>query len=159
MPWFFRVVRRRRRHRTPAPGQTLYKLHKETARVCVERKLAEWNELFGFRYGRVAIRNSKTRWGSCSRAGNLNFNYKVIFLPEKLFDYVIVHELAHLAEFNHSPAFWQTVARAIPDWHARRNALRKHRIVVPRKPLEPDIITPPHPRPLPASAVSSSMSA
>jgi predicted metal-dependent hydrolase len=130
---FFGMTRGRRARRRPAAGAALYAIHKETARVRVHEKLAQWNSLYVFEYKKVAIRNSRSRWGSCSRAGNLNFNYKILFLPEHLQDYVIVHELAHLAEFNHSPAFWEVVARTIPEHKKHREELRQIRIVVPRK--------------------------
>lgn len=138
-PFFFlRVVRRRRRTRRPVSGSRLYSLHKEAARVRVHEKLLVWNALYGFKYNKVAIRNTRSRWGSCSRAGNLNFNYKLLFIPERLFDYVIVHELCHLKEFNHSRAFWDLVAKTIPDYAERRHELRALRKVnVPREPLTP----------------------
>lgn len=66
-----------------------------------------------------------SRWGSASERGNLNFNYKLLFLPLEVADYVIVHELCHLAEFNHSPAFWRLVERACPTHRALRQALRR----------------------------------
>lgn len=94
------------------------------ARVFVHHRLFVLNELYGFAYNRVAIRNQRTRWGSCSKRGNLNFNYRIASLPLHLADYVIVHELCHLGEFNHSPQFWNLVARAIPDHRERRKELR-----------------------------------
>ena len=73
---------------------------------------------------RVAIRDTRSRWGSCSRQGNLNFSYKIIFLPAHLQDYIIVHELCHLKELNHSKRFWALVARVIPEYNERRRELR-----------------------------------
>lgn len=87
-------------------------------------RLAHFNEAYGFALGRVAIKNHKSRWGSCSKKGNLNFNYKIALLPPELADYVIVHELCHLGEFNHSPRFWALVARTVPDHRALRARLR-----------------------------------
>ena len=80
-------------------------------------------------YRRVSIKDQKTCWGSCSRKGNLNFNYKLLFLPEHLQDYVIVHELAHLVELSHSRRFWAVVAGVLPDWRVRRRELRGRRIL------------------------------
>lgn len=87
-------------------------------------RLAHYNALYQMPLRKVAIRNSKSRWGSCSKQGNLNFNYKLLFLPLPIVDYVVVHELCHLSEFNHSPKFWALVAEAVPDHKARRKALR-----------------------------------
>lgn len=76
--------------------------------------------------GRVAIREQKSRWGSCSRKGNLNFNWKLIMAPPQALDYVVVHELCHLHEFNHSPRFWALVAAQIPDYEVWKKWLKTH---------------------------------
>lgn len=76
--------------------------------------------------GRITIRNQKTRWGSCSSKGNLNFNYRVYFLPEELLEYVIVHELAHRRHMNHSKEFWEEVAIFFPDYKACRERLKEY---------------------------------
>ena len=127
---FFRRVLRVARPRKPASprSQATYETHKEAARVLVHERLAALNETYGFAYGRVSIKNQKTMWGSCSRRGNLNFNYRLLFLPPRLADYVIVHELCHLQELNHSRRFWELVSRAIPDYQSCRRELRAHRI-------------------------------
>lgn len=102
-----------------------YKKYKENARALVHARLAYFNAFYAFPLRRVAIKNSKSRWGSCSKLGNLNFNYKLLFLPIQVIDYVVVHELCHLKEFNHSPKFWALVAQEIPDYLARRKLLRR----------------------------------
>ncbi len=76
--------------------------------------------------GRVAIRDQKSRWGSCSQMGNLNFNWKLIMAPPQALDYVVIHELCHLYEFNHSPRFWQLVARQMPDYEVWKKWLKRH---------------------------------
>ncbi|MCD5382257.1 MAG: M48 family metallopeptidase [Candidatus Pacebacteria bacterium] len=116
---------RRRRVRKKKPVSRHYQAHKELARGIIHERLEHWSGFYGLTYNRVAIKNQKTCWGSCSEHGNLNFNYKIVFLPEPLMDYVIVHELCHLYELNHSPAFWAHVARAMPDYKAQRSHLRK----------------------------------
>lgn len=73
---------------------------------------------------KVVIRNQKTRWGSCSQAGTLSFHYRLVFLPQRLREYVIVHELCHLAEFNHSQKFWNRVGGIFPDYRERRKELK-----------------------------------
>ena len=76
-------------------------------------------------YNRVSVRNQKTRWGSCSSKGNLNFNYRLFYLPEELLDYVVVHELAHRLHMNHSKDFWQEVERYFPDYKECRKQLKE----------------------------------
>ena len=75
-------------------------------------------------YGRITIREQKTRWGSCTSEGNLNFNWRLIFAPEKVLDYVVVHELSHRKEMNHSPAFYAVVASVMPEYKACEKWLR-----------------------------------
>ena len=114
-------VRRVRRPRISRHYQT----HKEQARALVKSRLEHFNQFYGFSYGRVAIKNLRSRWGSCSQKRNLNFNYRILFLPTDLQDYVIVHELCHLAEFNHSAQFWAQMQRVMPDARQRRTELRR----------------------------------
>lgn len=97
-------------------GKKEYNRHKKQALFFIRKRLEYLNRFYGFNFKRISIRNQRTRWGSCSRKGNLNFNYKLVFLPEKLADYVIVHELCHIKEFNHSASFWDLVGKTVPDY-------------------------------------------
>ncbi|MFA9262228.1 MAG: M48 family metallopeptidase [Undibacterium sp.] len=105
-------------------GKREYEKHKEAARKLAHERLAYWNQFYRFSYDRISIRNQKTRWGSCSKQGNLSFNYRIALLPIALADYVILHELCHLGAFDHSDRFWRLMERAMPDYLKRRRALR-----------------------------------
>ena len=82
--------------------------------------------LVGVDYGRITVRNQKTRWGSCSGKGNLNFNCLLMLTPAEVIDYVVVHELCHLKEMNHSPKFWAEVERVLPDYKQSRLWLKRN---------------------------------
>lgn len=99
-----------------ARGRKDFLKHKKQARKIIEEKISRLNAFYKFNFKKINIKNQKTRWGSCSKKGNLNFNYKIIFLEARVADYLVVHELCHLAEFNHSFRFWNLVAKTIPDY-------------------------------------------
>lgn len=120
----WRWVRVRRRVRRRAGPTKRYLEHKETARALVHERLTALNAHYGFTYNRVAIKDARSRWGSCSQKKNLNFNYRLLFLPPHLVDYIIVHELCHLKEFNHGPGFWTLVAEVVPEYKARIRELK-----------------------------------
>lgn len=103
-----------------------YSEHKERALILAQTRIEYFNKTYNFSFNKISIRNQKTRWGSCSKNGNISFNYKIALLPEKMADYIIVHELCHLNEFNHSKNFWSLVAKAIPDHHDIRKDLKKN---------------------------------
>lgn len=113
-----------KRRRVAGKPSKHYQDHKEQARAFVRSRVAQLSLAHGFSYKRIAIRNTRRSWGSCSELGNLNFNYKIIFLPHELAEYIIVHELCHLRELNHSQTFWAHVASILPDYRERRRALR-----------------------------------
>jgi len=101
-----------------------YLQNKEKARKLISQKLAKYSHELTLEYNKLSIRDQKTRWGSCSKQGNLNFNYKIIFLPEHLQDYIIIHELCHLKELNHSKKFWNLVATICPNYKNYRKELK-----------------------------------
>lgn len=105
-------------------GVIEYKKFKQQARIFVREKITLLNQSYNFSFNRICIKNHKSRWGSCSKKGNLNFNYKIIHLPVELAEYIVVHELCHLKELNHSSRFWALVARAVPDYKERRKKLK-----------------------------------
>lgn len=92
------------------------RLYRDKAREIFEQKVSYYAQMMGVSYGRIAIRDQKTRWGSCSGEGNLNFNWRLIFAPAGVLDYVVVHELAHRKEMNHSPRFWKVVEDTMPEY-------------------------------------------
>ena len=96
----------------------------EIARDIFTRKTEYYARIMGVSYGRISIREQKTRWGSCSSTGNLNFNWRLILAPEEVLNYVVVHELAHRREMNHSKAFYAIVESVLPDYRTARKWLR-----------------------------------
>ena len=106
-------------------------LSMEDIRALADRALEEipprvkaFASQMGVTYGRITIRNQTGRWGSCSSVGNLNFNCLLMLAPEEVTDYVIVHELAHRKQMNHSAAFWNEVAAVLPDYRERERWLK-----------------------------------
>ena len=112
---------------SPAPKRVnrLYQNHKEAARVLIHARLEYYNRFYQLTYKRVSIKDQRRCWGSCSSKGNLNFSYKLLFLPPCLRDYVVLHELCHLRVLNHSQVFWDTMAEVMPDYVERAVALRQ----------------------------------
>lgn len=107
----------------PAPEELTAEQVQAIRQKFTER-VAFYAAQMGVTYAHITLRNQKTRWGSCSSKGNLNFNYQLYFLPEELMDYVIVHELAHRVHMNHSPEFWALVAQHCPEYQERRARLK-----------------------------------
>lgn len=98
--------------------------NKQRAFELVKERTAHLNQFYGYEIKNISIKNQKTRWGSCSGKKNLSFNYKILFLPLELQDYLIVHELCHLKEMNHSKDFWNLVAEQIPDHKSFRKKMK-----------------------------------
>lgn len=102
-----------------------YKRMKRSAQALIEKRAQHFARIYKLEYRRITVRNQKARWGSCSREGVLSFNYRLYFLPQSLLDYVVVHEICHLQEMNHSKRFWALVAKTCPDHILLRRELRK----------------------------------
>ncbi len=98
---------------------------KKTAKELLPQKVAYYANLMGLKYGRITITSAKTRFGSCSSKGNLSFSFRLMLYPEEAIDYVVVHELAHLVELNHSPRFYKVVENILPDYKERVKLLKK----------------------------------
>lgn len=104
--------------------QAFAKWYLEHAQPWLSARAADWSMRLAVQPSGVTVRDQGYRWGSCGTDGQVYFHWKVIHLPPKLIDYVIVHELVHLKHGDHGPAFWAAVGRAMPDFEARRGQLR-----------------------------------
>ena len=111
------------------PKKEVLERKKEFLKIA-QKKVKFFANVYDFKYEKITIRDQKTRWGSCSAKGNLNFNYRVFLLPEDLLDYVIVHEVCHLKELNHSKSFWDLVEREITDYRGKRKILKRYFFVI-----------------------------
>ncbi|MEI7741119.1 MAG: SprT family zinc-dependent metalloprotease [bacterium] len=115
---------RARGGKTRTEKQTDYKLHHKRALAIACERVAYFAPQLGVAYKKISVRNQSTRWGSCSRTGTLCFHYKIAIMPPPVADYLVIHELCHLLEFNHSPRFWAHVERFSPDARQHRKYLR-----------------------------------
>lgn len=120
------VLRDRQQGALHAIGAEQLETLKELAREPIYESLRRFAPQMGVNYGRVTIRCQKSRWGSCSSAGNLNFNCLLALAPREVLDYVVVHELAHRLHMDHSAAFWQEVEKVLPDYRVCRDWLRQN---------------------------------
>ncbi len=100
--------------------------YRQAAKEYIPKRVAYYAGLLGVDYNTITIRDQKTRWGSCSSKGNLSFSWRLILAPPKVLDYVVVHELCHRREMNHSPRFWALVESIIPDYKTHRKWLKEN---------------------------------
>ena len=98
----------------------------QKALAVIPQRVRHFAPIVGVTYGNITIRNQRSRWGSCSGKGNLNFNCLLMLTPDHCVDYVVVHELCHRLEMNHSPKFWEQVERVLPDYRRSREWLKEH---------------------------------
>ncbi len=120
------VEKHRARLAPPQPRFTMEEINAlaHRAQATIPDRVAWFANRMGVTYGRITIRNQRSRWGSCSGTGNLNFNCLLMLTPSEVVDYVIVHELCHRKEMNHSPAFWAEVEKVLPAYQTQRKWLK-----------------------------------
>ncbi|KPU43042.1 hypothetical protein OXPF_32920 [Oxobacter pfennigii] len=100
------------------------RMYKNIAKDLIEQRVSYYSSIMGLSYNKVTIKDQKTRWGSCSKKGNLNFNYRLIMAPDEVADYVVIHELCHLKHLNHSEKFWNMVRMYMPDYEQSKKWLK-----------------------------------
>lgn len=122
------AVQERQQQMSQIKSLTIEEIHElaNQALEVIPKRVAYFAPLIGVTYGRITIRNQKSRWGSCSSKGNLNFNCLLMLMPSEVLDYVVVHELCHRMEMNHSPQFWAEVRKILPDYEKQKLWLKEH---------------------------------
>jgi hypothetical protein len=117
----------------------LVKWYRRQAQQYIMPRVAYWADEMGLTFNKIFIKDQDSRWGSCSSLKNLNFNWRIIMAPDGVIDYLLIHELAHLREMNHSAAFWQLVGRYDPDYRLHRQWLKDNGqalfLLLPKLPL------------------------
>ena len=122
------IRRRKAKYKRKKPDDS-WKTHKDRAMNLVLDIIDRHPGLPRFKYNNIKIRDQKTRWGSCSSKRNLNFNYRLIFLPRGLAEYIVIHEFCHLAHMNHSKEFWALVEKLSPDYKKHKKLLKEKHIM------------------------------
>lgn len=128
--WIINAIekQKRRPHMKLQVTKEAYTEKKFAFQRMIRSRLEFYNQSYNFSYNAISIRRQSHVWGSCSYQGNLQFNFALILLPQRLVDYVVVHELCHLKEHNHGPNFWKLVERTFSDHKLLRSELRKYSI-------------------------------
>lgn len=106
--------------------EQLEKWYRKEASVVLSEKAAFYAERLSVTYREIHIKDQKSRWGSCSSLGNLNFNWRILMAPESVCDYIVIHELCHLKHMDHSERFWRLVERNCPEYRQYRKWLKEH---------------------------------
>lgn len=129
--WVRRKVEETRDRRVIHIKRSEIAVLKKLALESASARCAHFAKIYDVHYRKISIRAQKSRWGSCSRTGNLSFNYRIAALPLHIADYIIVHELCHLAEMNHSKDFWRLVEQTMPDHRGIRKELKNTTFIYP----------------------------
>lgn len=111
---------------TPVQRDALVKRYRDAAKEYIPARVEYYSRFVRGNYKKIAIRDQKTRWGSCSESGTLSFSWRLMLAPPAVLDYVVVHELCHFENMNHSKDFWQAVENILPDYKERRRWLKEH---------------------------------
>ncbi len=119
------IIKKITPRKTYTASRLHFEEHRKMALMFAKERVLYWNQFYGYEYQKISVKNQKTRWGSCSKKGNLSFNYRIAFLPIALADYIIVHELCHLKAFNHSQNFWNLVNQTTPQYKQIRKELKQ----------------------------------
>jgi predicted metal-dependent hydrolase len=114
-----------KRNLMPSLTEEDIKKAKKLAKKIIPKKVSEFAKIIGVTFGGVSIRLQKTKWGSCTQKGNLNFNCLLVFCPEEVLNYVIIHELCHIKQLNHSKAFWAEVEKHCKNYKELQKWLKK----------------------------------
>lgn len=127
LAWIEKRIEITKNHHDPIASMTdaQIKRLRELARTYLTAKTEEYSKIMGLKFGRITITGAKTRFGSCSSKGNISYSYRLMLYPEAAIDYVVVHELAHLVEMNHSRRFYAIVEKVLPDYKERVKLLKK----------------------------------
>lgn len=134
-PWLFQAVEKvnqRQKKRKEAQAvcpeitEAEEQAYRRQAKAILTQKADVYAKKLGVTYEKLTVKDQKTRWGSCSAKGNLNFNWRIVLAPEPVTDYVVIHELAHRIHMNHSAAFYQTIAAIMPDYRRQEQWLKEN---------------------------------
>ncbi len=134
-PWLFQAVEKVNQHQKkrkeaqaacPEITEAEEQAYRRQAKAILTQKADVYAKKLGVTYEKLTVKDQKTRWGSCSAKGNLNFNWRIVLAPEPVTDYVVIHELAHRIHMNHSAAFYQTIEAIMPDYRRQEQWLKEN---------------------------------